>query len=257
MRPVTLQKRTDFLLTCWPTTGQYVISNYKKGAFEPTGFRDIEVDRNLPPSWKTWLDQGRAAYMASKHSAGAGLSSAVSAEGTPGELQWGLAVWSLLTALCVPVTLPLLMVLRWAGVRWPERSKPSHGNGANGHGSSSSAFVAFLIVAYLVLNSGLSMLNRWALGMYGLKFPIIMTTTHMIFGTWALTPLMLLNDEYALEHEATVRCYIYIYLRMYICPCNVPTSELCSAMRPPCGPSGAPPSRLVCVSGPRLSFQSV
>jgi len=65
--------------------------------------------------------------------------------------------------------------------------------------------VAFLIVAYLVLNSGLSMLNRWALGMYGLKFPIIMTTTHMIFGTWALTPLMLLNDEYALEHEATVR----------------------------------------------------
>ena len=32
-----------------------------------------------------------------------------------------------------------------------------------------------------------------------------MTSTHMIFGSWALTPMMILEDEYVSEHAATLR----------------------------------------------------
>ena len=56
---------------------------------------------------------------------------------------------------------------------------------------------------YLILNSLLNLLNRWALGLYGLRFPLIMTTCHMIFGSCALAPMMLTNDSYVARH-ATV-----------------------------------------------------
>jgi len=64
-------------------------------------------------------------------------------------------------------------------------------------------FSIFIIFAYLGLNSGLNLLNRWALGIYGLRFPLIMTACHMIFGTTALSPMLLLNEQYTSKH-ATV-----------------------------------------------------
>ena len=37
-------------------TAAYVQKHYERGGFEPTGYRDIEVGRNMPPSWKRWMD---------------------------------------------------------------------------------------------------------------------------------------------------------------------------------------------------------
>ena len=58
--------------------------------------------------------------------------------------------------------------------------------------------------SYLGLNSLLNLLNRWALGLYGLRFPLIMTSCHMIFGSCALAPMMLLREDYASRHGAVL-----------------------------------------------------
>jgi len=49
------------------------------------------------------------------------------------------------------------------------------------------------------------LLNRWALGLYGLRFPLVMTASHMIFGAMALSPLMLLNEQYASRHATVIQ----------------------------------------------------
>ncbi len=67
------------------------------------------------------------------------------------------------------------------------------------------SFSVFIIFAYLSLNSFLNLLNRWALGLYGLRFPLIMTSCHMIFGSTALLPLMILNDAYASRHSTVLQ----------------------------------------------------
>jgi len=66
-------------------------------------------------------------------------------------------------------------------------------------------FSIFIIFAYLGLNSFLNLLNRWALGLYGLRFPLIMTSCHMIFGCMALSPMMILNETYAARHASVLR----------------------------------------------------
>lgn len=66
-------------------------------------------------------------------------------------------------------------------------------------------FSVFIIFAYLGLNSFLNLLNRWALGLYGLRFPLVMTSAHMIFGCLALSPLMLLNEGYAMKHATVIQ----------------------------------------------------
>lgn len=71
-------------------------------------------------------------------------------------------------------------------------------------GPADSAF-ADAFSAYLGLNSFLNLLNRWALGLYGLKFPLLMTSAHMIFGSLALSPMMLLNESYASRHANVLR----------------------------------------------------
>ena len=53
---------------------------------------------------------------------------------------------------------------------------------------------------YLGLNSLLNLMNRWALGLHGLRFPLFMTACHMIFGSCALSPLMFLSPKYADKH---------------------------------------------------------
>ena len=54
--------------------------------------------------------------------------------------------------------------------------------------------------SYLGLNSFLNLLNRWALGLHGLRFPLIMTASHMIFGFGAFSPLMLMSEKYYSQH---------------------------------------------------------
>ena len=58
---------------------------------------------------------------------------------------------------------------------------------------------------YLFLNSLLNLMNRWALGLHGLRFPLIMTASHMIFGSCALSPMMLLNQGYASKHASVLQ----------------------------------------------------
>ena len=57
--------------------------------------------------------------------------------------------------------------------------------------------------SYLGLNSFLNLLNRWALGLYGLRFPLVMTASHMIFGACALMPMMMLNSSYRAKHQVS------------------------------------------------------
>ena len=68
-----------------------------------------------------------------------------------------------------------------------------------------TVFACAIVVAYLTLNSTLNLVNRWALGLYGLRFPLVMTAAHMIFGTCALMPLMCLHSDYASQHTEVLR----------------------------------------------------
>ena len=80
---------------------------------------------------------------------------------------------------------PLLFALAaWACTRYP-----------------AFVFSAFIVVSFFTLNSGLSLLNRWALGVHGFRFPLAMTALHMLFGSFALSPVMLLRSHYREAHE--------------------------------------------------------
>ena len=43
------------------------------------------------------------------------------------------------------------------------------------------------------------------MGIHGFKFPVLVTSTHMIFGSWALIPMMMLEDKYVEEHGTNLR----------------------------------------------------
>ena len=58
---------------------------------------------------------------------------------------------------------------------------------------------------YLGLNSLLNLMNRWALGLHGLRFPLFMTACHMIFGSCALSPLMFLSPKYSDKHVGVLQ----------------------------------------------------
>ncbi len=49
------------------------------------------------------------------------------------------------------------------------------------------------------------MLNRWALGQYRFRFPMLLTAAHMIFGSVALLPVMMWNPAYKGVHLQTWR----------------------------------------------------
>lgn len=48
-----------------------------------------------------------------------------------------------------------------------------------------------LVAAYISLNSSLNLLNKWSLGIYGFKFPFMLTACHMAFSFLALAPVAL------------------------------------------------------------------
>lgn len=59
------------------------------------------------------------------------------------------------------------------------------------HQGMSIVGFAVLVAAYLSLNSSLNLLNKWALGMYGFRFPFMLTSAHMLFSFFALAPVAL------------------------------------------------------------------
>ena len=67
----------------------------------------------------------------------------------------------------------------------------------------SAAEFTVLIVLYLTLNSTLNIMNRWALGIYGFTFPILLTICHMMFAFVVLLPVMAVNTR--LQHKETLK----------------------------------------------------
>ena len=100
------------------------------------------------------------------------------------------------TLLAFPACLCASCMARRMCSRWPADSGSA--------GQTKGAFVSFLVAAYFILNAWLSMLNRWALGLHGLNFPILMTATHMIFGASALSPYMILSNAQFAEHVPNI-----------------------------------------------------
>mmetsp|Transcript_7751 Transcript_7751/g.15824 ORF Transcript_7751/g.15824 Transcript_7751/m.15824 type:complete len:364 (-) Transcript_7751:643-1734(-) len=62
-----------------------------------------------------------------------------------------------------------------------------------------------VVFLYLALNSFLNLLNKWALGVYGFKFPIVMTVMHMTFSFLFLLPIMLIHPSYAGQHQPLLK----------------------------------------------------
>eukprot|EP00325_Prymnesiales_sp_UTEX-LB-985_P006905 CAMPEP_0174707490 /NCGR_PEP_ID=MMETSP1094-20130205/9988_1 /TAXON_ID=156173 /ORGANISM="Chrysochromulina brevifilum, Strain UTEX LB 985" /LENGTH=374 /DNA_ID=CAMNT_0015905877 /DNA_START=24 /DNA_END=1148 /DNA_ORIENTATION=- len=59
--------------------------------------------------------------------------------------------------------------------------------------------------AYLLLNTSLNMLNRWALGQYRFRFPILLTAAHMLFGSVVMLPMMMIKEGYRGTHMSNWR----------------------------------------------------
>lgn len=59
---------------------------------------------------------------------------------------------------------------------------------------------AVLCMLYIALNAALNFANRWALGVHGFGFPLVLTTAHMMLNPVLLLPLMLLSEAYRGKH---------------------------------------------------------
>ncbi|KAA6421352.1 MAG: hypothetical protein FRX49_08629 [Trebouxia sp. A1-2] len=65
------------------------------------------------------------------------------------------------------------------------------------------ALNVLLVAAYLGLNSILNLTNKWALGVYGFTFPLLLTTCHMAFSFCVLLPFMI-REPFRSKHHATL-----------------------------------------------------
>ncbi|KAL6785713.1 hypothetical protein ACKKBF_B01345 [Auxenochlorella protothecoides x Auxenochlorella symbiontica] len=96
-------------------------------------------------------------------------------------------------------------------------------------GMSIAGFVA-LVTVYLGLNSSLNLLNKWALGIYGFRFPFLLTTAHMSFSFLVLAPFALRTPWEA--HRATLRrswrgvVYIGAFMALNIALNNVSLQDI-------------------------------
>ena len=68
---------------------------------------------------------------------------------------------------------------------------------------SQLALNVLLVFAYLGLNSVLNLTNKWALGVYGFSFPLLLTTCHMAFSCCVLLPFML-REPFRSKHHSTL-----------------------------------------------------
>ena len=127
--------------------------------------------------------------------------------------QWGL-LYVLGACALLPLSVSISLFCRRLGIVYtrlppPQTKTTSEATSVTAkaegrvEGDSSSRLARFLFAAgvvctFICLNSALSILNRWALGVAGgLHIPLLMTASHMIFGAFALAPLMILHDGYA------------------------------------------------------------
>lgn len=63
--------------------------------------------------------------------------------------------------------------------------------------------IGITIAAYLLLNSSLNLLNKWALGSF-FSFPLLLTTFHMLFSFVMLFPFMM-SSHYISLHQPTLK----------------------------------------------------
>ena len=69
----------------------------------------------------------------------------------------------------------------------------------------STPYRVTIALLYLLLNTSLNMLNRWALGQYKFRFPMLLTASHMAFGSIVLLPAMVMMEGYRGTHAANWR----------------------------------------------------
>ena len=67
---------------------------------------------------------------------------------------------------------------------------------------STAAFYVLLFALYLCLNSVLNLANRWALGLSGFAFPVLLTMAHAAFSFSVLGPVL---TTMKVNHAATLR----------------------------------------------------
>lgn len=60
-----------------------------------------------------------------------------------------------------------------------------------------------LVVAFLILNALMNITNKWALSIFGFRFPLLLTVCHMTFIFFALLPCML-RKSYRSRHRGSL-----------------------------------------------------
>ena len=89
---------------------------------------------------------------------------------------------------------------------------------------SSLAFYVLLFALYLSLNSVLNLANRWALGLSGFTFPILLTMAHAICSFSILGPIL---SARKVDHVATLRkSWKGILLIGILMGCNIACNNL-------------------------------
>lgn len=53
---------------------------------------------------------------------------------------------------------------------------------------------AVIVTTYLGLNMSLNIFNKWVLTLYGFRFPLFLSISHMVFGLCALAPVVCLRS---------------------------------------------------------------
>lgn len=87
-----------------------------------------------------------------------------------------------------------------------------------------AAFYISLFALYLTLNSVLNLANRWALGLSGFSFPILLTMAHAIFSFSVLGPVLTAKK---VDHAATLRkSWRGILLIGVLMGCNIACNNL-------------------------------
>ena len=69
---------------------------------------------------------------------------------------------------------------------------------------SQLALNVLLVLAFLGLNPVLNLTNKWALGIYGFSFPLLLTSCHMAFSCCVLSPFML-REPFKSKHRSTLK----------------------------------------------------
>lgn len=89
---------------------------------------------------------------------------------------------------------------------------------------SKAAFYIMLFALYLCLNSVLNLANRWALGLSGFSFPILLTMAHAAFSFSVLGPIL---SARKVDHATTLRkSWRGIVLIGILMGCNIACNNL-------------------------------